>query len=254
MLIIPAIDLRDGHCVRLVRGDFAQETSYDDDPVRVARHWIDLGAPWIHVVDLDGARQGEPVQLDLVRKIVEAGASVELGGGLRSLDHFRAAFKAGVRRVVVGTVAVENELILRQAVRAFGEEAVVLGVDARNGRVATHGWLRVGSIQAHDLITRARSSGVRRVIYTDIDRDGTLTSPNFEAISAVARLGVNVIASGGVATLDDLRKLAVIPGVEAAIVGKALYEGTVQVSDDAGWHIDSIDRLRRLEEDDDSQK
>jgi phosphoribosylformimino-5-aminoimidazole carboxamide ribotide isomerase len=254
MLIIPAIDLRDGHCVRLVRGDFAQETNYDDDPVRVARHWAELGAPWIHVVDLDGARQGEPVQLDLVGKIVDVGVSVELGGGLRSLDHFRAAYQTGARRVVIGTVAVENELILRQAVRAFGEEAVVLGVDARNGMVATHGWSQVGQVEAHTLIERARSSGVRRVIYTDIDRDGTLTSPNFEAISAVARLGVSVIASGGVATLDDLRKLAAIPGVEAAIVGKALYEGTVKVRDSAGWQVDSINRLRRLEENDDSQK
>ena len=253
MLIIPAIDLRGGRCVRLVRGDFDQETSYDDDPVRVARHWAELGAPWIHVVDLDGARQGAPVQLDLVRQIAALGSGIELGGGLRSLDHFRDAFQAGVRRVVIGTVAVENELILRQAVRAFGEEAVVLGVDARNGMVATHGWSQVGQVAADALIERARISGVRRVIYTDIDRDGTLTSPNFEAISNVARLGVSVIASGGVARLDDLRKLAAIPGVEAAIVGKALYEGTVQVRDESGWQVDSINR-RRIEENDDSQK
>ena len=254
MLIIPAIDLRNRRCVRLVRGDFAQETSYNDDPVQVARHWVELGAPWIHVVDLDGARQGEPVQLDLVRNFVEVGATVELGGGLRSLDHFRAAFQAGARRIVIGTVAVENELILRQAIRAFGEDAVALGVDARNGLVATHGWLHVGEVKAHDLIARARNSGVRRVIYTDIDRDGTLTSPNFEAVSAVAQLGVSVIASGGVATLGDLRRLAAIPGVEAAIIGKALYEGTVQVNDSAGWQIDSTNGGRRLKEYDDSQK
>src|SRR5690348_9223361 len=137
MLIIPAIDLREGRCVRLVRGDFARETSYGNDPVRVARHWVELGAPWIHVVDLDGARDGAPVQLDLVRQIAEIGANVELGGGLRSLDDFRAAFLAGARRVVIGTVAVENDLILRQAVREFGPEAIVLGVDARDGLVAT---------------------------------------------------------------------------------------------------------------------
>lgn len=251
MLIIPAIDLRNGRCVRLVRGDFDQETNYGNDPVRVARLWADLGAPWIHVVDLDGARQGAPAQLDLVRKIVDVGASIELGGGLRSLDHFRGAFQAGVQRVVIGTVAVENDLIMRQAVRAFGADAVVLGVDARHGMVATHGWLQVGQLEAQTLIERARSSGVRRVIYTDIDRDGTLTSPNFDAISEIASLGLSVIASGGVSSIGDLRKLAAISGVEAAIVGKALYEGAIRVRDRAGWHIDSIEHGRRSEEDDD---
>jgi phosphoribosylformimino-5-aminoimidazole carboxamide ribotide isomerase len=254
MLIIPAIDLREGRCVRLVRGDFARETSYGNDPVRVARHWAELGAPWIHVVDLDGARDGAPAQLDLVRQIAEIGVNVELGGGLRSLDDFRAAFLAGARRVVIGTVAVENDLILRQAVRAFGPEAVVLGVDARDGLVATHGWSRVGRIESKELIERARASGVTRVIYTDIDRDGTLTSPNVPAIAAMAQLGLSMIASGGVASLSDLRQLAAIPGVEAAIVGKALYEGTVTVESAAEWQVDAISEVRGVGVNDDRPK
>ena len=252
MLIIPAIDLREGRCVRLVRGDFARETNYGNDPVRVARHWAELGARWIHVVDLDGARAGAPVQLDLVRQIAEIGANVELGGGLRSLDDFRAAFLAGARRVVIGTVAVENDLILRQAVREFGPEAVVLGVDARDGLVATHGWSRGGRVEARALIERARTSGVTRAIYTDIDRDGTLTSPNVATIAAMSRLGLSLIASGGVASLSDLRQIAAIPGVEAAIVGKALYEGTVAVETAADWQVDAISEVRGVGVNDDS--
>lgn len=254
MQVIPAIDLRDGRCVRLVRGDFERETVYDDDPVRVARHWVELGAGLLHVVDLDGARTGSPVHLELIGRVAAVGAQVELGGGLRRLDDLKAAVAAGVSRVIIGTAAVENDLILRQAVREFGAESVVLGVDARNGRVAIHGWSSVGEVSAREVIAQALDAGVTRVIYTDIERDGTLTSPNFAAVADVAASGARVIASGGVASANDLRRLSTIPGVEAAIVGKALYEGRVRIENPADWWIPSAGAGSNPEENDGSQK
>ena len=254
MLVIPAIDLRDGRCVRLVRGDFERETIYDDDPLSVARHWVSLGARLIHVVDLDGARSGSPVHLALIERIVAAGVRIELGGGLRRLEDLRVALAAGVTRVIIGTAAVENDLILRQAVREFGPESVVLGVDARNGRVAIHGWASVGDVSAQEIIGKALDAGITRVIYTDIERDGTLTSPNFAAVSEVAATGVKVIASGGVSSTNDLRRLSTIPGVEAAIVGKALYEGTLRIEGPADWWVSTTGDGSNAEENDGSQK
>ena len=238
MLIIPAIDLRGGRCVRLTQGDFDRETAYSDDPVAVARRWAASGAPWLHVVDLDGARLGEPAQLSLVAKIVAGGAQGELGGGLRTLEHLAAAFAAGVARAVVGTAAIEDPNLLGEAVAQFGAERIVLGVDARDGMVATHGWAHVSNEPADAVIQRAAMEGVVRVIYTDIARDGTLASPNYAAIAAVAALGLSVIASGGVAQYEHLERLAAIPGVEAAIVGKALYAGTLTLEELAGWRIE----------------
>ncbi len=241
MLVIPAIDLRGGRCVRLLRGDFARETVYDDDPVRVAKHWRELGAPWIHVVDLDGARGGRPEQLDLVERMAQTGARIELGGGLRTLDDIGTALGSGAARVIVGTAATEDEHLLGDAVDRFGADAIVLGVDARNGRVAVRGWTEESGISAHDVIERAKKSGVQRVIYTDIERDGTLTSPNYGAISEVVALGVRVIASGGVSSTLDLKRLASIPGVEGAIVGKALYEGAVRIDNASEWWVSPVD-------------
>lgn len=239
MLVIPAIDLRGGHCVRLFQGDFARETAYDDDPVRVARRWAELGARWIHVVDLDGARAGSPVQLDLVEAIAAIGVPIELGGGLRSMTDLEAAFDAGVGRVVLGTVAVEQPELLAAAVAKFGAERVVLGVDARGGRVAVRGWEQLSDEPAAAVIGCAQAAGLTRVIYTDIERDGTLTSPNYGAIAEVAALGLAVIASGGVASYDQLGRLAAIPGVEAAIVGQALYTGAITIEGPSAWWIES---------------
>ena len=254
MLVIPAIDLRGGRCVRLVRGDFDRETVYDDDPVMVARHWMNLGAPLIHVVDLDAARTGSPAQLDLVGKIATLGVQIELGGGLRRLEDLRAAIQIGVSRVIIGTAAVENDLILRQAVRQFGADAVVLGLDARDGRVAVNGWATVKDVEASDLVRRAQDAGVERVIYTDIERDGTLTSPNFAAVASVAAQGIRVIASGGVSRLSDLSRLSTIPGVEGAIVGKALYEGAISIGRPADWWVSAVEDGTSVGENDGSQE
>ncbi|MDI3339577.1 MAG: 1-(5-phosphoribosyl)-5-[(5-phosphoribosylamino)methylideneamino]imidazole-4-carboxamide isomerase [Sphaerobacter sp.] len=249
MLIIPAIDLRGGRCVRLVQGDFARETAYDDDPVRVARRWAELGARWIHLVDLDGARAGAPQQLDLVRAIAAVGVPVELGGGLRRLADLDAAFAAGIARAVLGTAAVERPALMAEAVERFGAERIVLGVDARGGRVAVRGWEQLSEVPAEQVIGQARASGVARVIYTDIERDGTLTAPNFAAIAQMAGLGLSLIASGGVARREDLERLATIDGVEAAIVGQALYTGAVIIRSPEDWWVQPASAVPGLGED-----
>lgn len=237
MLIIPAIDLRGGRCVRLTQGDFSRETTYGEVPSEIARHWRDLGAVWLHVVDLDGARAGQPRQLELVKRIADLGVPVELGGGLRTADDVAAAFAAGVTRVVVGTAAIENPALLARLVDEHGPERVVLGVDARGGRVAVRGWETVVDRSALSVVEQARDAGVTRVIYTDIERDGTLTSPNFAETRVIAACGVSVIASGGVSRREDVERLAVIPGVEAAIVGRALYTGDLVVHGAGEWWV-----------------
>lgn len=237
MLIIPAIDLRGGRCVRLLQGDFARETRYGDDAVQVARRWAELGSRWLHVVDLDGARAGEPRQLPLVARLAEIGVPIELGGGLRSSADLRAAFGAGVKRVVLSTAAIETPELLVDAVERYGPEAVTLGVDARDGKVAVRGWERTSEVPALEVIDCAHEAGVARVIYTDIERDGTLASPNYAAVELVASRGLAVIASGGVATRAHLERLAAIDGVEAAIVGRALYAGTLAIGTAADWWV-----------------
>lgn len=230
MEIIPAIDLKDGHCVRLYQGDFAQSTVYSADPVAVARRWVELGAARLHVVDLDGARNGQPTNTDAVLAIVQAvSIPVQLGGGLRREEDIDAALALGVERVILGTAAVEQaELVARLCAR-FGEQ-IAVGVDARDGRVATAGWTELADVLAIDLIARMAELGVRRVIYTDISRDGTLTEPNFAAMASLQRPGgPAIIASGGIARIEHLQRLAAL-GVEGAIVGKALYTGAIDLA------------------------
>ncbi len=229
MELIPAIDLKDGRCVRLYQGDFAQATVYGDDPVAMARRWADLGATRLHVVDLDGAKSGRPVNTDAVRGIVRAlKIPVQLGGGLRREEDIVAALAMGVERVILGTAAVEQaDLVARMAAR-FGDQ-IIVGVDARNGLVATDGWTSTADVRATDLVDRVAALGVRRVIYTDISRDGTLTEPNFAALAELIRPGgPAIIASGGIAVTEHLLRLAKT-GAEAAIVGKALYTGAIDL-------------------------
>ena len=226
MQVIPAIDLRGGRCVRLLHGDFSHETVYGDDPVAMARHWADAGAALLHVVDLDGAAAGRPVQTDLIAAICAAlPIPVEVGGGLRIQEDIDATLAAGVARVVLGTAAIEDPDLVTAMLAAHGPERIVLGLDARDGYVATGGWLATSSVRAADLAQAMAVRGVRRVVATDIARDGARTGPNVDYLAAVAASGLVVIASGGVKDRGHLALLAAIPGVEAAIVGTALYTG-----------------------------
>ena len=229
MLIFPAIDLRRGKCVRLVQGCADAETVYDDDPVKTALSWKNAGAQWLHLVDLDGAFAGEPRQLPVVREIIkEAGLPVQLGGGIRTLEQIKEAFTAGVQRVILGTVAITDPDLVKEACAAFGWERVIVGIDARDGFVAVKGWQDISSRHFLEVACQMRDLGCRRVVFTDTSKDGMLTGPNIQATAELAeKTGMYVIASGGVGTLEDLRTLRPLEslGVEGVIIGKALYEG-----------------------------
>ena len=232
MQLYPAIDLRGGGCVRLYQGSYDAETAYSDDPVGQARQFADAGASWLHVVDLDAARTGDPVNLPVIAAIADAaGVPVQTGGGVRSLDAAAALADAGVARVVIGTAAVENpELVEQVAAR----QPVAVGLDARGRDVATHGWEQGGGGDLLELAARFESSGAEAVVATEISRDGTLSGPDMDGLAAVlAATGLAVIASGGVASLEDLTALAAIGDgsrrLAGVIVGRALYEGCFTV-------------------------
>lgn len=226
MLIIPAIDLKDGRCVRLVQGEMDQETVYFEDPVDAAKHWLSEGASFLHIVDLNGAVEGRPVHTKEVAAICrQAGLSVELGGGLRSVEAVEAAFDLGVARVVIGTAAYDNVEFLRTLCKKFPGK-IVVGIDARQGKVAVKGWKETTAMDAAELAKRCEQDGAARIIYTDISRDGTRDGVNLaETLNIAQAVKIPIIASGGVATLDDIRRLRPLEkdGVEGVIVGKALY-------------------------------
>ena len=232
MEVVPAIDLRGGRCVRLFQGDYARETVYSDAPAEVAARWIDAGASRLHVVDLDGAKAGAPVNLPAIESIAAAATvPVQLGGGIRSLKSARAALDLGVDRVLTGTAAVSDPDAVAAMCDALGPEAVVVSVDARDGLVALDGWTRSTRVRATDLMRRMAAQGVVRFLYTDIARDGTLSGPNYAAIEALRdEVDAGLIAAGGISSVEHLLRLQDI-GVEAAVVGKALYTGDVNLPD-----------------------
>ncbi len=229
-IVFPAIDLRGGRCVRLVQGDFGRSREYDADPVERAREWERRGARALHVVDLDGAREGRPVQLDLVGEITHsAGVPVQVGGGIRTLEDLRAVRRAGASRVVIGTAAVQNRELRERAVEELGADLVV-AVDARDGIVATHGWRSSSGVGVLDLAEELSADGVATALYTDVSRDGTFSGAALEETAAVARL-VPTIASGGVRGTGDVVALSKIGGVVGVVVGTALYEGRVTLEE-----------------------
>ncbi|HEX2229088.1 MAG TPA: 1-(5-phosphoribosyl)-5-[(5-phosphoribosylamino)methylideneamino]imidazole-4-carboxamide isomerase [Candidatus Binatia bacterium] len=234
MLIIPAIDLKDGRCVRLFQGEMDRETVYFENPIDAARHWVSEGATFLHIVDLNGAVEGRPVHSKEVEEICKVpGLSVELGGGLRSTEAVEAALALGVSRVVIGTAAYVRQDLLRALCQNFPGR-IVAGIDARNGKVAVKGWTETTTMDAVELAKRCESDGAARVIYTDISRDGTRGGVNIEDTRRLAQsLKIPVIAAGGVASLDDIRRLLPLQneGVEGVIVGKALYAGAITLSD-----------------------
>lgn len=233
MIIFPAIDIRDGRCVRLLQGRRDRETVYDDDPAGVAERWAACGAAFLHVVDLDGAFTGNARNRDSVQRIIGAvEIPVQFGGGIRTLDDVARTLDLGVRRVVIGTAAVMDPAMVRTAVERWGGDRIVVGIDARDGRVAVRGWAAESARPAVDVARQVKTGGVERIVYTDIARDGTMTGPNVEATRALARAsGLRVIASGGVSSMDDLAAVAAASkdGVEGVIVGKALYEGAIDL-------------------------
>lgn len=227
--IIPAIDLREGRCVRLYQGDFNQETVFSEDPVEVALHWQSVGAPRIHIVDLDGATTGEPYNLEIIKEIAKAiWIPTQLGGGIRTIDTIEELLKLGVERIILGTVAVEEPELVRQACLRF-RDSIIVGIDARQGYIATHAWRQQTELRLIDFVVSMVELGVKRFIYTDIDRDGTLTQPNFVAISElVNKVHQPIVASGGISSLNHLIMLKKL-GVEGAIIGRALYVGDIQL-------------------------
>jgi phosphoribosylformimino-5-aminoimidazole carboxamide ribotide isomerase len=226
MIIIPAIDLKHGRCVRLFQGEMDQETVYFEDPLEAARHWLDEGATIIHIVDLDGAVEGRPVHTRQVETMCrQSSLIVEFGGGLRSMEAVEAAFELGVARVVIGTAAYNDAGFLRFLCEKFPGR-IVVGIDARKGKVAVKGWKETTAMDAVELAKRCEQAGASRIIYTDISRDGTRDGVNVDETLKIARaVAIPIIASGGVASLEDLRTLAPLEGegVEGVVVGKALY-------------------------------
>lgn len=232
MNIYPAIDLRGGNCVRLVKGDFSRETIYSTDPGAMAREWASAGASSIHVVDLDGALAGESRNLDAIKAIMkEGGIPIEVGGGIRNMSHIERLLTAGVHQVILGSAAVKNPELVKEACKAYPGR-IVVGIDAKNGDVAVEGWEASGHIQAEELAKKMADAGVERIIFTDIARDGMLSGVNVEATVAVAKAsGLKVTASGGVASLEDLKilKKRETDGIEGCIIGKALYTGAIDL-------------------------
>lgn len=222
--VIPAIDLRGGRCVRLLQGDYDRETAYSDDPVAVAQRWGALGAPRLHVVDLDGAKEGAPRNQEVMAAICRAVTiPVEVSGGIRTIGAIAAALAYGATRVQLGSVAIKDPALTRQAIARFGE-AIVVSIDAKDGEVRTDGWLQGSNVRAIDLARELAATGVARLMFTDIGRDGMLTEPNFDAYrELLAGVTCPVVASGGVSKVEHLVRLAEI-GCEGAIVGKSLYE------------------------------
>jgi phosphoribosylformimino-5-aminoimidazole carboxamide ribotide isomerase len=229
VLLLPAIDLRGGQCVRLRQGDYGQETVFGADPAAMARRWVEQGAAWLHLVDLDGAREGRPCNGASVRRIIEsAGVPCELGGGLRTEAHLEEALSWGVQRVILGTRALQDPAWCAAMCRRFPGR-VAIGIDAREGRVATQGWLHDSGKSAIDLAREVSAWPIAALIYTDISRDGMLQGPNVEATAALqAAVAVPVIASGGVTTLEDVSALA-RRGLAGCVIGRALYEGRLDL-------------------------
>ena len=233
MIIFPAIDIRGGNCVRLTEGRFDRETVFAHNPVDMALRWQAEGGCFLHVVDLDGALAGKPVHLPLVEQIVKAVAiPVQLGGGIRTLAAIEEVLAAGVNRVILGSVAVKQPELVKEACRRYGDK-IVVGIDAKDGMAAVEGWGVSGGVEAEELARRMAVAGVQRIIYTDISRDGTLSGVNASATASLARAaGIPVIASGGVGSLADIAALQQAGnGIEGVIVGKALYTGAVTLAD-----------------------
>jgi phosphoribosylformimino-5-aminoimidazole carboxamide ribotide isomerase len=228
MILFPAIDIRGGKCVRLTQGDYNKEKIYGDSPTAMAAQWQEKGAEYIHTVDLDGAKTGDSLNIDAIKEIAaNTNIPVQVGGGIRSLDIIEDYLSAGVSRVIIGTAAINNKGFLKEAVEKYGSK-IAVSIDARNGYVATDGWTETSSVKAIDLVKELEALGVETIVYTDILKDGMMQGPNFEELETINNATtMDVIASGGVSTKEDISKLASLH-MYGAIIGKALYDGTLK--------------------------
>lgn len=231
MIVYPAIDIRGGRAVRLIEGDFARETQFDADPVDAARRWQEAGASWIHIVDLDGARDGTGANRDAIARIRQAvDVKIEVGGGIRTEADLDALAAIGVDRFILGSIAITDPAFVERAIATHGD-AIAVGLDARNGKVATQGWLEQTDVDAIAVARRFAEAGLTHVIFTDIQRDGTLQGPNLDALrTLIAAVPIDVIASGGVGSLADVEAIA-STGAGGVIIGSALYHGKIALSD-----------------------
>ena len=231
MEIIPAVDIRRGKCVRLYQGDYEQETVFNADPVAASLAWCSQGARWLHIIDLDGAVAGEPKNMEVVGQIMkETGLLIQLGGGIRQEDVAERLLRQGISRIVLGTAAIEDRGLVEKLSRRFGE-AIAVSLDARDGRIATHGWQKNTIVEVLQVGREMVGAGVRRLIYTDIERDGTLTGPNFDMIeNLLSEVDVPIVVAGGISRPDHLQRLQEL-GVEGAIIGKALYTGDIRLAE-----------------------
>lgn len=229
MEVIPALDLRQGRCVRLYQGDYDRETVFSQDPVATARRWQDQGAKRLHLIDLDGAAAGKLCNESIIKEILKAvELQVQIGGGIRQLETIYKLLSFGAARVILGTAAIADPELVTDACRRFGE-GIVIAIDAQDGYVKSHGWRRGSTITAAALMKEMTDLGAKRFIYTDISRDGTLSEPNFDAIAELlSQTDLPIIASGGISSLSHLKRLSQL-GVEGAIIGKALYTGDVDL-------------------------
>ncbi|GAB3045955.1 1-(5-phosphoribosyl)-5-[(5-phosphoribosylamino)methylideneamino]imidazole-4-carboxamide isomerase [Virgibacillus ainsalahensis] len=227
MILFPAIDIKNGKCVRLIQGDYNKEKIYSDSPPDTAVKWEKKGAQFLHIVDLDGAKTGNSINKSTIKAITKkAGIPIQLGGGIRSLPIIEEYITAGIDRVIIGTAAINDKSFLQKSVKKYGGK-IAVSIDARNGYVATEGWTKNSSVKAIDLVKELESIGVQTIVYTDILKDGMLQGPNFKELQAINEAtSMNVIASGGVTTAADVKKLTEL-NLYGAIIGKALYDGTL---------------------------
>jgi len=230
--IIPAVDILNGKCVRLFQGKFDAETVYSDSPLEAAERWEQLGAKWMHLVDLNGAKTGYQENLEIIREIIESfKVNFEVSGGVRTVETIDFLLSCGAKRIIVGTRSVVDKDFIRSIVADYGDK-IAVGVDASGGKVATDGWTKVTDIDAKTFSKELETLGVKRIIFTDTSRDGAMGGPNFKAIEDLTRvIKLPVIASGGVSSLSDIKKLKNLRGVEGCIIGKALYEGKISLEE-----------------------
>ncbi|MFS0674798.1 1-(5-phosphoribosyl)-5-[(5-phosphoribosylamino)methylideneamino]imidazole-4-carboxamide isomerase [Ornithinibacillus sp. 179-J 7C1 HS] len=231
MILFPAIDILNGKCVRLIQGDYAKGKIYGDSPINIAERWVSRGADALHVVDLDGAKTGKSSNRDMIKEIaIKTDIPIQVGGGVRSIEQIEDYLSIGVERVILGTSAMKNPRLLNLAVNRF-KEKIAVSIDARNGLVATDGWLKVSNVLAIDLLKQLEEIGVQKIIYTDILKDGMLQGPNFKELQVIQNAtSIQVIASGGITTLEDVKKLKEMK-LYGAIIGKALYDNSIDLTE-----------------------